>query len=72
MRFRKALTFLILATGLVLALPPWARQKPLTQDQVQNPVYSGLGEESSAKLSERRESDFAPAENFILPLNQEL
>src|SRR5208337_180548 len=27
MRFRKPLTFLILATGLVFALPAWAQQK---------------------------------------------
>ena len=35
MRFHKTLTFLILAMGLVFALPAWAQQKPLTQDQVQ-------------------------------------
>ena len=36
MRFRKTLTFFMLATGLVFALSAWAQQKPLTQDQVQH------------------------------------
>jgi hypothetical protein len=35
MRFRKTLTLLMLAIGLAFALPAWAQQKPLTQDQVQ-------------------------------------
>jgi hypothetical protein len=62
MRFPKTLTFLILATGLVFALPAWAQQKPLTQDQVQSLVRSGLGDDSGAKLIEQRGIDFAPAE----------
>ena len=35
MRFRKTLTFLIMETGSVFALPARAQQNPLTQDQVQ-------------------------------------
>jgi hypothetical protein len=54
MRFRKTLTFLIMATGLVFALSAWAQQKPLTQDQVQSLVRSGLGDESDTKLIEQR------------------
>jgi hypothetical protein len=78
MRLRKTLTFLILATGLVFALPAWAQQnpvapgfspaKPLTQDQVQSLVHSGLGDETGAKLIEQRGIDFAPAEDFLQSL----
>jgi hypothetical protein len=68
MRFRKTLTLLMLAMGLVLALPAWAQQKPLTQDQVQSLVRSGLGDESGAKLIEQRGIDFAPAEDFLQSL----
>ncbi len=31
MRFRKTLTFLILATGLAFTLPAWAQQRPVAQ-----------------------------------------
>ena len=72
MRFRKTLTFLILATGLVFVLPAWAQQKavapgfspahPFTQEQVSSMVRAGLGDESGAKLIEQRGIDFAPAE----------
>ena len=64
MRFRKTLTFLMLATGLVFALSAWAQQKPFTQEQVSNMVRDGLGDESGAKLIEQRGIDFAPAEDF--------
>ena len=50
MRFRKALTLLLLAMGLVFALPAGAQQKPLTRDQVHGLVRDGLGDGSSAKL----------------------
>jgi L-rhamnose isomerase len=70
MRFRKALTFLVLATALVLALPAWAQQKPFTQEQVQDLVREGLGDESGAKLIDQRGIDFAPAEDFIQSLKQ--
>jgi hypothetical protein len=35
MRFRKTLTLLMLAMGLVFVLPAWAQQKPFTRQQVQ-------------------------------------
>ena len=68
MRFQKTLTLLMLAMGLVFALPAWAQQKPFTRDQVQGLVRAGLGDESGAKLIERRGIDFAPAEDFLQSL----
>jgi hypothetical protein len=68
MRFRKALTFLILATALVFARSAWAQQKPLTQDQVQSLVRSGLGDETGAKAIEQRGIDFVPSEDFYQTL----
>jgi hypothetical protein len=68
MRFRKTLTLLILAMGLVFALPAWAQQKPFTRDQVQGLVRDGLGDESGAKLIEQRGIDFVPAEDFLQSL----
>jgi tetratricopeptide (TPR) repeat protein len=62
MRFRKTLSFLISAMGLVFALPAWTQQKPLTQDQVQSLVRSGLGDETGAKAIEQRGIDFSPPE----------
>ena len=53
MRFRKTLTLLMLAMGLVFALSAWAQQKPFTRDQVQALVRDGLGDESGAKLNTR-------------------
>ena len=78
MRFRKTLTFLILAMGLAFALSAWAQQKdvapgfspahPFTQEQVSNMVRAGLGDESGAKLIEQRGIDFAPSEDFYQTL----
>jgi hypothetical protein len=68
MRFRKTLMLLMLLMGLVFAVPTWAQQKPLTQDQVQSLVRSGLGDESGARLIEQRGIDFAPAEDFMQSL----
>jgi len=50
------------------ALPPWAQQKPFTQEQVSNMVRDGFGDESGAKLIEQRGIDFAPAEDFLQTL----
>ena len=50
MRSRKMLSFLILATGLVFALSSVAQQKPVTQDQVQQPNL-GTAETPSAILA---------------------
>ena len=68
MRFRKTLTLLVLAMGLVFALSAWAQQKPLTREQVQGLVRDGLGDESGAKLIEQRGIDFALAEDFLQSL----
>jgi tetratricopeptide (TPR) repeat protein len=68
MRFRKTLTFFILATALVLALPAMPQQKPFTREQVVSMVRDGFGDESGAKLIEQRGIDFAPAEDFIQTL----
>ena len=68
MRFRKTLTSLILATGLVFVLSAWAQHKPFTQEQVSNMVRDGFGDESGAKLIEQRGIDFAPSEDFLQTL----
>jgi hypothetical protein len=68
MRFRKTLTLLLLAMGLVFALSAWAQQKPFTRDQVQGLARDGLGDESGAKLVRERGIDFAPAEDFLQSL----
>jgi len=53
MRFRKTLTLLMLAMGLVLGPSAWGQQEPFTRDQVQGLVRDGLGDESGAKLNTR-------------------
>ncbi len=58
----------MLVIAVILTLPMRAQQKPLTQDQVQSLVRSGLGDESGAKLIEQRGIDFAPAEDFMQSL----
>jgi len=68
MRFCKTLTVLMLVMGLAFAQCAWAQQKPLTQDQVQGLVRSGLADESGAKLIEQRGIDFVPAEDFLQSL----
>ncbi|HMD84862.1 MAG TPA: tetratricopeptide repeat protein [Terriglobia bacterium] len=65
MRFGKTLTVQLLVVGLVFALSAGAQQKPLTQDQVQGLVRSGLGDETGGKLIEQRGLDFAPSEEFL-------
>jgi hypothetical protein len=68
MRFRKTLTFLILATALIVAPFAWSQQKPFTQEQVVSMVRDGFGDESGAKLIEQRGIDFAPSEDFYQSL----
>jgi tetratricopeptide (TPR) repeat protein len=68
MKFRRALTFLMLAMGLVFAPCTWAQQKPLTQDQILGLVHNGLGDDSGAKLIQQRGIDFAPTEDFLQAL----
>ena len=65
MRFGKSLTFFMVVIVLALAVPLWGQQKPLTRDQVQSLVHSGLGDESGAKMVEQRGVDFAPTEDFL-------
>jgi hypothetical protein len=43
MRFRKTLSFLILAAGMVFALSAWAQQKPLMQDKEVVPMIHAHG-----------------------------
>jgi tetratricopeptide (TPR) repeat protein len=62
------LAFLIVAMGLVFALPAGAQQKPLTQEQVQGLVRTGLGDDSGAKLIEEHGINFAPTEDFLQSL----
>jgi hypothetical protein len=66
MRFRRTLTFLILA--LAFALTAGAQQKPFTQEQVVSMVRAGLGDDSGAKLIEQRGIDFAPSEDLCQTL----
>src|SRR5271157_3952895 len=68
MRFRKTLTLIMLAMGLVFALSAWAQQKPFTRDQVQGLVRDGLGDESGAKLIEQRGIELALADDFLQSL----
>ena len=68
MRFRKTLTFFILAMALVFALPAMPQQKPFTQEQVVSMVRDGFGDESGAKLIEPRGIDFAPSEDSLQTL----
>jgi hypothetical protein len=68
MRFRKTLTRVLLAMGLVVALSAWAQQKTFTRDQVQGLVRDGLGDDWGAKLVEQRGIDFAAAEDFLQSL----
>jgi hypothetical protein len=51
MEFRKTLTRVLLAMGLLFALSAWAQQKPFTRDQVQGLVRDGLGDESARSWS---------------------
>ena len=68
MRFRKTLTLLMLAMGLVFALSAWAQQKPFTQEQISSMVRDGFWDESGAKRIEQRGIDFAPVEDFLQSL----
>ena len=58
---------LVLLLMLAVALPPiptvWAQQKCFTEVQVSNMVRDGFGDESGAKLIERRGIDFASFED---------
>src|SRR5208282_3452877 len=58
----------VACAGAMPALPPQAQQKPFTQEQVNNMVRAGLGDDSGAKLIEQRGIDFAPSEDFTQSL----
>jgi hypothetical protein len=68
MRFRKTLSFFILATALSVAPFSWAQLKPFTHEQVSSMVRDGFGDESGAALIAQRGIDFAPSEGFIQTL----
>src|SRR5208283_5602254 len=71
MVLRKTLTFFILAIGLAIALPVWAQEGPLTEAQVEALVNGGMGDDSGAKVIQRRGLDFVPAEVFLNTLKAE-
>ena len=50
MRFRKTLTLLMLAMGLVFVLPAWAQQKPFTRQQVQGLARASSQSEPSRSV----------------------
>lgn len=50
MSFRRTLTLLILAQGIVSALSAWAEQKPVTREQVTSMIRADLGDDSGVKL----------------------
>jgi len=68
MRFRKTLSFFILATALIVAPFAWSQQKPFTQEQVVSMVRDGFGDESGAMLIEQRGIAFALSEDFYQTL----
>jgi len=61
-------SMLRLVIALDLTPSVQAQQKPFTEKQVGNMVRAGRGDDSGAKLIERRGIDFAPAEDFIQSL----
>ena len=65
MRSPKALTFALSATALVIALPTWAQQIPLTQNQVQSRMRGGFADKMGGKAFEQRAIDLVPALDFL-------
>lgn len=65
MKYRRTLTFIMLAMGLMLLPRAWAQEKPFTQQQVLDMVRAGLGNDEGAKLILQRGIDFEPTESFI-------
>ncbi len=68
MGFRRALTILLLATGLAIALSASAQEKPFTMQQVVDMVRAGLGNDSGAALIAQRGIDFTPTQDFLRSL----
>ncbi len=68
MKFRKTLTLIMLAMGLVFAPSAWTQEKPFTQQQVLDMVRAGLGNDSGAKLIVQRGIDFNPTQDFLKQL----
>jgi hypothetical protein len=64
MGFRKTLTFLMLAAGLVFALSRWAQLKTIMRDQLRGSVRAGLADASGAKLIELGSIDLAATDDF--------
>jgi len=65
MKFRRTLTLIVLAMGLVFAPSAWTQDKPFTQQQVLDMVRAGLGNDAGAKLILQRGIDFEPTQGFI-------
>ena len=65
MRFRKALTLLMLAMGLALALPAWAQQKPFSQVQVLALLAGQVPSHRVAMLVNKRGLDFEPRQDYV-------
>jgi tetratricopeptide (TPR) repeat protein len=65
MKFRKTLTLIILAMGLVFAPSAWTQEKPFTEQQVLDMVRAGLGNDSGVKLIVQRGIDFTPTQDFL-------
>jgi tetratricopeptide (TPR) repeat protein len=65
MEFRKTLTVIMLAMGLVIAPSAWTQEKPFTQQQVLDMVRAGLGNDKGAGLIVQRGIDFTPTSDFL-------
>jgi Flp pilus assembly protein TadD len=54
--------------ALILTAPAGAKQKPLTQEEVQGLVQGGMGNETGARVIAPRGLDFCPTEDFLRSL----
>jgi hypothetical protein len=55
----------LLALVLASAVPLWAQQKPLTQEQVRGLVRNQLGDETGARAIRERGINFVPTGDFL-------
>ena len=65
MKFRNALTVVLLVMGFAFALPAGAQEKPFTEQQVLDMVRAGLGNDSGTKLIVQRGIDFTPTQDLL-------
>jgi tetratricopeptide (TPR) repeat protein len=68
MKFRRTLTFTLLAMCWLLPPAAWTQEKPFTQQQVLDMVRAGLGNDSGAKLIVQRGIDFTPTPELLKQL----